>query len=91
MYDLDNKILQAKYDQGTDVYIPLNDEEKGKWRQAEKAYGECMTKHAINKQKAFAIIIGQCTQQLQDKMHNDMQLESVNKKQKPLELYALIK
>ena len=41
-------------------------------------------------QKAFAIIIGQCTQRLQDKLHDDPQWEKLNKNQKPVELYTLI-
>ena len=40
--------------------------------------------------KTFTIIIGQCTQRLQDKMHDDDKWDSVNKNKKPLELYALI-
>ena len=35
-------------------------------------------------------MIGQCTQPLQDKLHNDVQWETVNRNQKPLELYTLI-
>jgi hypothetical protein len=49
-----------------------------------------VNKHSLNRQKAFAIIIGQCTQRLQDKMHDDPQWDTVNKGQKPLELYSLI-
>ena len=90
MSDLDNEILQAQYDLGDEVKVPLTEEEKGKWRQKEKAYGERVTKHGLNQQKAFAVIIGQCTQRLQDKMHDDPKWEAVNKGQKPLELYALI-
>ena len=56
----------------------------------EKAYGERVQKHLLNQQKAFAIILGQCMQRLQDKMYDDDKWEDVNKKQKPLELYALI-
>lgn len=90
MSDLDNEILQAQYDLGDDVKVPLTEEEKGEWRQKEKAYGERVTKHGLNQQKAFAVIIGQCTQRLQDKMHDDPKWEAVNRGQKPLELFALI-
>ena len=55
-----------------------------------KSYGERINKHLQNQQKAYAIILGQCTQRLQDKMHDDTQWDVVNKKQKPLELYSLI-
>ena len=90
MFDIDNEILQIVYDQGVDIKVPLDDEEKGEWRLNEKTYGDRVNKHTLNQQKAFAIIIGQCTQRLQDKMHDDGQWDTVNKNQKPLELYSLI-
>ena len=65
MSDLENEILRAEYDLTNEVKVPLNEEEKGEWRQKEKAYGEPVTKHGLNQQKAFAVIIGQCTQRLQ--------------------------
>jgi hypothetical protein len=72
------------------VRVPLTKEEKGEWKTNEKSYGERVQKHLLNQQKAFAIILGKCMQRLQDKMHNDDKWEDFNKKQKPLELYALI-
>ncbi len=70
--------------------LPLTEEEKGGWRLNQKAYGERVTKHILNQQKAFAIIIGQCTKRLQDMLHDNSQWERINTDQKPLELYALI-
>jgi hypothetical protein len=90
LVDVNNDILQLEYERGVPIKVPLNNEEKREWRMQEKAYGERVHQHKVNQQKAFAIIIGQCTQRLQDKMHNDSQWEAVNKAQKPLELYALI-
>jgi len=72
------------------VELPLTDEEKGEWRQNQKAHGEWVQKHLLNQQKSFAIIIGQCTQRLQDKLHEDSQWDTINSNQKPLELYSLI-
>ena len=40
MSDLYNEILQTQYNLGDEVKVPLNEEEKGEWRQQEKAYGE---------------------------------------------------
>jgi hypothetical protein len=88
--EVQNNILRAEYDLNADVELPLTEEEKGEWRQQQKAYAERVTKHIVNQQKAFAIIIGQCTQRLQDKLHDDAQWETINKNQKPLELYSLI-
>ena len=88
--EVEIKILRAEYETTIEVELPLTEEEKGEWRQNQKAYGERVNKHILNQQKAFAIIIGQCTQRLQDKLHDDAQWESINKNQKPLELYSLI-
>ena len=84
-------LLQVEYEKGISIKLPHNDEKKGEWRIQEKAYEERVQKHTLNHQKAFNIIFGQCTQQLQDKMHDDSQWEVVNKAQKSLELYPLIK
>ena len=84
----DTNLLE--YNLNSDIELPLSEEEKGEWRQEQKAFGERATKHILNRQKAFAVIIGQCTQRLQDKLHDDGLWETINKNQKPLELYALI-
>jgi hypothetical protein len=62
MFDIDNEILQTTYKQGVDIKVPLDNEEKGEWQLSEKAYGDRVNKHSLNRQKAFAIIIRQCTQ-----------------------------
>ena len=66
MVKLENKILQAEYDIPVNIWVPLNNEEKGKWETSEKAYGEHAQKYLLNQQKAFAIIIGQSTSTRQD-------------------------
>jgi hypothetical protein len=88
--EVEIKLLQTEYNIKADVELPLTDEEKGEWRQRQKAHGEQAQKHLLNQQKAFAIIIGQCTQRLQDKLHKDSQWDTINSNQKPLELYSLI-
>lgn len=88
--EVDNKIIQVDYDLLTEIELPLTEQEKGEWRPNQKACGEREAKHLLNQQKAFAIIIGQCTQRLQDKLHDDAQWETINRNQKPLELYTLI-
>ena len=69
--EVKSKTLRAEYDLNADVELPLTEEEKGEWRQNQNAYGERINKHLLNQQKVFAIIIGQCTQRLQDKLHDD--------------------
>ena len=86
MFNIGNQIMEVEYKIKIDIKVPLTKEEKGEWKTSKKAYGEHVQKHLLNQQKAFAIIPGQCTQRLQDKMHNDDKWEDVNKKQKPLEL-----
>jgi hypothetical protein len=84
------QLLKAEYDENAVIELPLSEEEKGEWRQNQKAYGDRVQKHIVHQQKAFATIIGQCTQRLQDKLHEDSQWETINTNQKPLELYTLI-
>jgi hypothetical protein len=86
MFDVGNKIIQVEYGISVDIKVPLIKEEKGEWRTNKKAYGDRVQKHFLNQQKAFVIILGQCTQRLQDKMHDDDKWEDVNKKQKTLEI-----
>jgi hypothetical protein len=69
--EVKSKILRAEYDLNADVELPLTEEKKGEWRQNQKAYGERVSRHLLNQQKAFAIIIGQFMQRLQDKLHDD--------------------
>jgi hypothetical protein len=90
LYNIKNEILQAEYDSSIDIIVPLNDDKKGEWKLQEKAYGDRVQKHILNQQKAFAVILGQCTTRLKDKMHDDPKWDQVNKDRKPLELYALI-
>ena len=90
LYDIENEILQIKYEQGMDVSVPLEDAESVEYKRAEKAYGDRLNKHHLNQQKAFALIVGQCTQRLQEKLHNDPKWDAINSSQKPLELYTLI-
>jgi hypothetical protein len=84
------QILKAEYDADAKIELPLSEEVKGEWRQNQKAYGDRVQKHIVHQQKAFATILGQCTQRLQDKLHEDSQWETINTNQKPLELYLLI-
>ena len=84
MVNINNQILQSEYDKAIKVKAPLNDEERGEWKISKKTYGECIQKHLLNQQWS----VHSC---LQDKMHNNEKWEKINKIQKPLKLYTLIK
>jgi hypothetical protein len=88
--EITNKILHVEYNLNADVEVPLSEEEKAAWRHEQKTCRERDTRHLLNQQKAFAVIIGQCTQCLQDKLHDNSQWEIINRNQKPLKLYTLI-
>ena len=88
--ELDNNILKVDYDRTADINLPMTDEEKAEWRMSQKLAEERASKHLVNQQKAFALIVGQCTQRLQDKLHEDSQWEAISMAKKPLELYTLI-
>ncbi len=57
--EIDGKVLRANYDLSSN--IGLWREEKGEYRQNQKACGERVMKHLLNQQEAFAIINGQCS------------------------------
>ena len=48
MFDIDNEILQAEYDNPVNIIVPLHEGEKGKWNLQEKASGERVQKENLN-------------------------------------------
>jgi len=88
--EVKHAIAKAKYELTLDVVVPLNEIEKADWKKAKDFHNQQVTKHHTSQQKAFAVIIGQCTTRLQDKMIEDADWDTINKEQKPLKLYKLI-
>jgi hypothetical protein len=84
---LENEITQAEFKASVDVPIELTDSEKtqhsNKWRTYQERNAQLIKNHG----QAFSLILGQCTQLLQDKMKQDADWEAVSTSYNPLQLY----
>jgi hypothetical protein len=68
---LDNEITEGNYKQNNEVPIEMSDSEKTQYSNNWRTYQErnaLLTKH---RGQAFSLILGQCTQLLQDRMKQD--------------------
>jgi hypothetical protein len=87
---LDNEIAEGNYKQNNEVPIEMLDSEKMQYSNDWRTYRErnaLLTKH---RGQAFSLILGQCTQLLQDRMKQDTDWNTASTSYKPLELYWLI-
>ena len=88
---LDNEIAEGNYKQNNEVPIEMLDSEKTQYSNDWRTYRErnaLLTKH---RGQAFSLILGQCTQLLQDRMKQDNNWNVASMSYNPLELYWLIK
>jgi hypothetical protein len=88
---LDNEIAEANYKQNNEVPIEMLNSEKMQYSNDWRTYRErnaLLTKH---RGQAFSLILGQCTQLLQDRMKQDTDWNTASTSYNPLELYWLIK
>jgi hypothetical protein len=87
---LDNQIAEGSYKQNNEVPIKMLDSEKTQYSNDWRTYRErnaLLTKH---RGQAFSLILGQCTQLLQDRMKQDTNWNMTSTSYNPLELYWLI-
>jgi hypothetical protein len=85
-----NQVKDIAYQQGQEVPYNLTDSEKLEYSNESKMHSHrvaILEKHHGN---VYALIYGQCTQILQDKMKQDKNWATVSVSYKPLELYKLI-
>jgi hypothetical protein len=87
---LDNEIAKGNYEQNNEVPIKMLDSEKTQYSNDWRTYQErnsLLTKH---RGQAFSLILGQCTQLLQDRMKQDTNWNMASTSYNPLELYRLM-
>jgi hypothetical protein len=87
---VENQVEDVAYHQGQEVPYNLTDSEKLEYGNKNKTHSQCVAtleKHCGN---VYALIYGQCTQILQDKMKQDKNWATVSVSYKQLELYNLI-
>jgi hypothetical protein len=87
---LNNEIVMADFQQSLDVPIELTDLEKTQHNNEWRTYRERSAQLVKNRGQAFSLILGQCTQLLQDKMKQDTDWITVSTSYDPLTLYRLI-
>ena len=87
---LQNEIAQAEFEAAADVPIDLTDSKKTQWSNDWRTYHEQNSQLIKNHGQAFSLIMGQCTQLLQDKMKQDVDWEAISTSYDPLLLYHLI-
>ena len=87
---LQNEIAQSEYEANEDVPIELRESEKtlnsNEWR----TYRERAANLLKHRGQTFSLILGQCTQMLQDKMKQDADWTTVSTSYDPLTLFRLI-
>ena len=84
------KIAQADFEIGVEVPIELTDSEKTQNSNAWRTYREQNANLLKHRGQAYSLILGQCTQMLQDRMKQDIDWTSTGVSYDPLTLYRLI-
>jgi hypothetical protein len=87
---LNNEIAMADYESTQDVPIELTPSENTKHNNAWRTHRERNAQLVKSRGKAFSLILGQCTQLLQDKMKQDADWIAVSTSYDPLTLYRII-
>ncbi len=86
-----NQVEDIAYHEGQEVPCNLTDSEKLEYRNKSKMHSQRVITLEKHRGYVYALIYGQCTQILQDKMKQDKNWVTVSVSYKPLELYKLIK
>jgi hypothetical protein len=87
---LDNEIAEGNYKQNNEVPIEMSDSEKTQYSNDWRTYQERNVLLMKHRGQAFSLILGQCTQLLQDRMKQDTDWNTASTSYDPLELHWLI-
>ena len=87
---LNNDIALADFEAAQDVPIELNDQERIDYSNECQNHSRRISTLETHREQAYSLILGQCTQLLQDKMKQDAAWITVSTSYDPLELYRLI-
>jgi hypothetical protein len=87
---LNNAIAEGEFEQAMEVPIDMSDSEKTQYSNKWRSYREWNSHLTKHRGQAFSLILGQCTQLLQDKMKQDTDWTLVSTSYDPLVLYRLI-
>jgi hypothetical protein len=87
---LNNEIVQGDFERNEDVPIEMTHTETNLYNSKWRSYRERQQQLSRHRGKAFSLILGQCTQLLQDKMKQATAWNAVSTSYDPLDLYRLI-
>jgi hypothetical protein len=88
---LNQDMAQADFEAAQDVSVELNDQEQIGYSNECQNHSRRISTLETHQGQAYSLILGQCTQLLQDKMKQDSSRTMVSASYDPLELYRLIK
>ena len=86
---LENAIAQGEYEENVDVSIVMTDSEKTQSSNEWRTYIERNSQLTKHRGQGLSLILGQCTQLLQDHMKQDTEWNVVRTLYDPLTLYRL--
>ena len=85
--DINNDLLKAEFEAQQDIPIEMTDAEKTAYENEWRTYRERKAQLIKHRGQAFSLILGQCTQTLQEKMKQDLDWPTVETSFDPLLLY----
>jgi len=88
---LTNEIAMAELEMNQPVAMELTSDKKTAYDSEWRTYRNKKDQLEKNRGQAYSLILGQCTQLLQDRMQQDGDWNTVKTSSDPLQLYALIK
>ncbi len=88
--EVENQVEDVAYHQGQEVPYNLTYSEKLEFGNKSKTHSQHVATLEKYHGNVYALIYGQCTQILQDKMKQDKNWATVSVSYKPLELYLLV-
>ena len=88
--EVENQIADIEYAEGQEVPYNLTETERLEFSNESKAHSYRVALLEKHRGNVYALIYGQCTPILQDKMKQDKAWAAVSASYKPLELYKLI-
>ena len=91
LVQVQNTIAQLQHKLNEDIPIKLDKEEKVEYNSRVKSHIKKVEDLTINRGKVYMLIMGQCTQRLQDKLKQDISWSTVDATPKnPIDLLNLI-
>jgi hypothetical protein len=88
---LNQDIAQADFEAAQEMPVELNDQEQIDYSNKCQNHSRRISTLETHQGQAYSLILGECTQLLQDKMKQDESWTTVSASYDPLELYRLIK